>query len=195
MRASAIHSIKGSWNKILALYKANTSKSSFNLSAGASEKEIADLESLIGMELPKDVKESYRLYNGTTDLGGVFSYGYYLLSIEEISKAWRMWEKGVKKGVFNGMEDMIEAKGPIKRIWWDVRWIPITADGGDDYRCVDMDPAKGGTVGQIIYFNHEAGPIRVEASSWREYLSNFADGLENGRFRFVEREGMVLPKK
>jgi cell wall assembly regulator SMI1 len=189
-----VHSIKVSWKKIISWYGTNGLRGPLSLGPGASGKEISNLESLVGMALPYDVRESLRLHNGTTDLGGVFSYGYYLLTIEEISKAWKEFSKGVKRGVFNGMDDLIEVKGPIKKTWWNTKWIPITGSGGGDFRCIDMDPADNGKIGQIIYFNHEAGPKRVEALSWTEYLSDFADGLENGRFR-LNAEGTVVPNE
>jgi cell wall assembly regulator SMI1 len=188
-----MHTVNVSWRKVISWYDVNGPSGPLKLGAGALDKDISDLESLMGMALPNDVRESYRLHNGTTDLGGIFSYGYYLLAIKEISKTWQEFARGIKKGIFDGMNDLIEVKGPIKKNWWNLKWIPITGSGGGDFRCIDMDPSDTGHIGQIIYFNHEAGPKRVEASSWTEYLSDFADGLTNGKFTF-NTEGTLVPK-
>src|SRR5687767_9439637 len=81
-------SIAESWRRIIDWYAANTPEGSLNLSKGASKKAIAEVETAIGMSFPDDLKESYRLHNGHPDLGGVFSYGRYLLTLEEVAKEW-----------------------------------------------------------------------------------------------------------
>jgi cell wall assembly regulator SMI1 len=188
-----MRSVDGSLKRIMAWYEANVAEERPTLSAGATEREISELETLIGMQLPNDVKQSYRLHNGNTD-GSLFPYGYHLLSIREVVKNWRMLVDAAADEDPAEMEEMIDVEGPVKKVWWHAKWIPITGNSGADFRFIDMDPAEGGKVGQVVYFNHEEGPKRLEAASWREYLSRFAEGLEKGEYLYKERDGVVVPK-
>jgi cell wall assembly regulator SMI1 len=189
-----MHAIRTSWDKIIRWFDANppaVPDDALELYNGATAKEIKEAEQAMGISFPEDVKESYRLHNGNRECQGLFTWGGGLISLKRMVKAWRMWAKGVASGTFQGMEDLLQSKGPIKKCWWNVRWIPIIDRGGScDF--VDMDPAEGGHVGQIVHFFHETGADRVDAPSWQAYLSDFADGLEKGKLCYDD-EWVVLP--
>ncbi len=69
--------------------------------------------------------------------------------------------------------------------------MPVTDSDGDGY-VVDLDPAPGGTKGQVFYFTHDgARPRRVIADSFGEWLRLFADELVKGRFK-VEDDALWL---
>jgi cell wall assembly regulator SMI1 len=108
--------------------------------------------------------------------------GGELLSLEGIFKQWAIWRDLLESGDFEGNQS--DPSGPIKRDWWNLRWIPFTHNGGGDHYCLDLDPPADGVVGQVIDFGHETGPIRVLAPSLREYLEWYAGALESGRIRF-----------
>jgi cell wall assembly regulator SMI1 len=55
--------------------------------------------------------------------------------------------------------------------------------GSGNHYCADLDPAPGGHVGQIIWFQHTDGPIRVVASGFADWLRQYAADLEGGRYR------------
>jgi cell wall assembly regulator SMI1 len=57
--------------------------------------------------------------------------------------------------------------------------------------CIDMDPAQGGQVGQVIDTSNEVGPLRVLAIGFREYLSQYVDDLGAGKFWYDMNSGMV----
>ena len=80
--------------------------------------------------------------------------------------------------------------GPIQPHNWNLRWLPVTGGSGNHY-CVDLDPAPGGTIGQIIWFEHDAGPIRVVASGFTAWLEQYASDLEAGRYSYREPFSMV----
>jgi hypothetical protein len=68
--------------------------------------------------------------------------------------------------------------GPIQPLWWDLHWLPLQPDGAGNLLCIDLTPASGGKVGQIIDWDHECGPARVLFSSFQDLLSAFVDSLE-----------------
>jgi cell wall assembly regulator SMI1 len=72
--------------------------------------------------------------------------------------------------------------GPIQPTWWHQRWIPIGHDRAENNCCLDLIPAPGGSVGQVIDWDHEVGPSRVLATRFLDILSVFAQDLETGKY-------------
>lgn len=152
----------------------------------ASEPEIAAVEARLGVTLPGDVRETYTILNGDNECG--ILENDFLLSLEGILDRWKMLTEPWEQGRFSEFKP--EPRGPIKRDDWNKRWIPVTDNGGGDMHCVDLDPANGGAVGQIIKRSHETGPLYVAASSFREWITRHADDLDAGRFA-ISDEGFL----
>ena len=76
---------------------------------------------------------------------------------------------------------------------WNTGWIPFAGNGGGDLYCIDMAPAEGGTVGQIISHNHESFDHKLLARSFGDYLESLAERLENGELTFSEKWGVCVP--
>jgi len=55
-----------------------------------------------------------------------------------------------------------------------------------------MDPAPGGTVGQIITMWHDGGEREVMAASFGEWLATLADEYERGEWVYSEDDGGVM---
>jgi cell wall assembly regulator SMI1 len=191
-----MHSIPTSWDKIVRWFDTNpppVPDDALELYGGATAKEIKEAEKVMGLSLPEDVKESYRLHNGNRECQGLFTWGGGLFSLKGMVKQWQMWAKHLASGIFKGAEDPPQLNGPIKKYWWNLKWVPIIDRGGScDF--IDMDPAKGGHVGQIVHFFRETGPDRVQAPSWQAYLSDFADGLEEGKLCYDD-DWAVVPRE
>ena len=190
-----MHSIQTSWDKITRWFDANPPAipdDALELFGGATAREIKEAEQAMGMSLPEDVRESYRLHNGNRECQGLFIWGGGLFSLERMVEAWRTCAEYVRSGAFPGVENLPDPTGPVKKSWWNIKWIPII-DRGADYHVLDMDPAEGGHVGQVVQFFHETGADRVDAPSWQAYLSGYADGLEQGMYWYNNRDGSVEP--
>jgi cell wall assembly regulator SMI1 len=181
--------ITKAWPRIIRWYTRNVQGKEWRAANGAREEEIQQVESIVGLHFPADLRQSYRLHNGSRDQV-LFPYGFHLLSLDGIVAQWKMWLSLVQAGTFASAKPV--PTGPIKQIWWNPKWIPLTHNAGGDHQCSDMDPDKGGTVGQIIKFSHEVGPQRVLANSFTRWLTEFADELESGRYRFDEDEGWLV---
>jgi cell wall assembly regulator SMI1 len=70
--------------------------------------------------------------------------------------------------------------GPIRPVWWHRRWIPFGEDSAGNLCCLDLAPASGGTVGQIIDWDHECGPSRVLFPGFHQLLGALAGQVEGG---------------
>ena len=182
--------IEQAWNQIEGWYKKNAPEGEFFLAPGARAESIKVVESELGFQLPNAFKQSYRLHDGSDD-HAVFPYGFHLLSLNGILSNWKMWRNHVESNVFDAMEP--DPEGPIRRTWWNLKWVPFTHNTGGDHHCVDMDPAIGGDVGQVIKFSHEVGVQKVLASSFDDWLSQFAAALESDSYRYDLDELWVVP--
>jgi cell wall assembly regulator SMI1 len=169
--------MKQIWNRIEAWFTANVDPA-YNPGAflgGATDLQIQSLEKKLKLRLPDDVRESYLIHNGMEPVS-VFYESQTLNSIEEILRYWEIMCGIERAGArFRLIPSPV---GPIKSVWGNKKWVPITDSSGGHILCIDMDPAEGGKVGQVLDFCHETGPLRVVAASFREFLSQYADDLE-----------------
>jgi cell wall assembly regulator SMI1 len=181
--------IANSWKRIDAWLKANAPRWKV-LKKGATEEQLAKVEAKLGFALPRELRESYLIHDGSDDAGffPTREVGYYLMPLAELEADWNMMKELLEAG---DLEDG-KAKGDpgVRGEWWNVGWIPFASDGGGDYWCIDLAPAKGGKKGQVIAHAHDAGKRKLLAPSLRQWLARFADNLEAGKWRHDEDEGL-----
>jgi cell wall assembly regulator SMI1 len=107
-----------------------------------------------------------------------------LLKLEQIAREWTLQEQLSADAVFE--DDECEHKDPIQPVWWNAQWIPIGSNSSGDFICLDLNPAPGGNVGQVISYWHTDPDRKVLANSFRDWLTKFADDLESGQYRVEE---------
>ena len=168
---------------------------SFELNAGASEADFAELEQTLGYALPEEFKELYRVANGETDIDGVFA-GEEWLSIERIIDEYNIWQELYQNGTFqedDGTPYGCEPEAGIKPdFWWNPKWISLTADGSGNSKMIDLDPSEQGTAGQIIQMWHDDAAREKVADSLREFLQNYVRDLEAGLYVLDAEYGVIL---
>ena len=186
-------SIAQSWQRIGAWYAQNTPKDTLVLADGASEAEIAELENALGQRLPDDVRESLALHNGAANEAYLLYFGE-LLSTQRMLEVWQMYADMQKSEGWGLGPDYNPdyLQGPLRPVYWDALRIPLTDNCGDG-AMLDLAPAAGGHAGQIIEFDHEAGPKGVFAPSFSAWLALLADELEQGKHVYIEDAGCVAP--
>jgi cell wall assembly regulator SMI1 len=179
--------VRDVWGRIEAVLRATAPELHARLAPGAAAEDLAAAQSALGWELPDDLRESYTIHDGSGEASVVphdwrWGTGCPLLSLADAVRDRHMWVSWLDGGSFEGRA--ASPRGPIRPVWWNRRWLPVTWDGGGDHLCIDLDPAPGGRPGQVIYFSHEEGPMVVVAESWRAYLERYAAALESGNLRF-----------
>src|SRR5262249_40167543 len=70
------------WQRITTWFANNVPPDLFSLAEGANEAEIKATESILGLRLPDDVRESYLLHNGSNEWAIFENQG--LLSLDEL---------------------------------------------------------------------------------------------------------------
>lgn len=183
------------WIEIEDWLRVNAPEMLAVLQAGASDAEISELEDFLSMQLPEDVKSSYRIHNGQSGFEYGLINGREFLSLERIKDEWLIWKELFDSGNFQteeGQEQVSEAAPGIRNLWWSPKWLPLTYDGSGNHDCLDLDPTEGGTVGQIITMWHDAPQREVLALSFRGWLKQYAEDLVSGRLIFSEAEGGIV---
>ena len=177
--------MEDAWCRIAAWFEANV-PGGLHFRSGASPVQIKAVESRIGLDLPEDVRRSYRIHDGSNPMG-TFCEDGCLLSLEEMARIWEELFKPPASVSIHGHPTPI---GPIKPVWWNAGWIPLTESGGGPCLCIDMDPDQGGSVGQVIRFWHEVGPMRVEAQGLGPWLVQYAADLTAGKYH-LDHDGEI----
>jgi cell wall assembly regulator SMI1 len=84
--------------------------------------------------------------------------------------------------------DVNRRPGEHAGLWeghWHRGWLPIASDGGGDSWSLDVDPAPGGVIGQIVYFDHEVGSTPVLYPSFTAWFGHYLEQVDAGRVRVV----------
>ncbi len=92
-----------------------------SLNAGATETEVAQLETLIGGQLPLAFRESCKVHDGQdADAGGLIETEE-LLSLERITAEWGIWKSLLEDGTFedDGKPFASEPDVGVKPDWWN----------------------------------------------------------------------------
>ncbi len=77
-------------NCIESRLAANAPEMLHRLQAGTTDKAIEKAEQFLGVELPEQVKDSYRLHNGEASEGYGLIDGWEFLSLERITDEWKV---------------------------------------------------------------------------------------------------------
>ena len=163
------------------------------LNTNASEDDITKLEKTIGEKLPKDYIEFMKIHNGQErDSEGLIDTEEFL-STDRVIEEWSVWKDLLDKGDFKDSES--EPEEGIKADWWNSKWIPITYDGSGNHYCIDIDPATGGTNGQIIRMWHDSAERELVANSFKEWISNYVNDLEKGKYVYSKDWGGIIHKE
>jgi len=160
------------------------------LRPSAQDQEIQQAEVAMDITLPEDFKASCRIHDGGYVLDLVTDM--MMFSLEEIAAEWQMFQELEKVGTWSDaappyyFTERITRSGwqtgPIQPTWWHQCWVPIGRDRAGNHCCLDLAPAPGGFVGQVIDRDHETGPSRVLAPRFLDILSSFAQDMENGKY-------------
>jgi cell wall assembly regulator SMI1 len=193
------HDIAASWSRVESWLRSNWPEALDKLHLGAPEEEIGATERLLGLTLPEEVKQFYRIHNGVDDVGLFPSsdpsdeMAFGPIPLEQVRPDWESWKRLVEIGQFADLS--AKPAAGIRADWWNCGWIPIASNGGGDFQCIDMAPTETGSSGQVISMWHENGRRELIAPSLSDYLRLIAEGLESGKYNYDEGYGIVVSKQ
>jgi cell wall assembly regulator SMI1 len=178
--------MKEVWKRIENWLRENHPETLDDLCEGASEDLINEVEKSLNIEFPADVRESYKIHNGTSLY--LFN-GWVLHSLAGIVDEWQIWKQFLDEGVFDDIDS--EPQKGIRNVWFDEKWIPLTNDGSTNHHCIDLNPLPEGEIGQIIRIWKQDDERELIADSFREWMTTFADELETGIYKYSADFGFL----
>ena len=144
-----------------------------DLNPPATDATISLIEEKIGIKLPMDFIHCLKVHDGQKGKQeGLFS-GLEFLSSTRILAEWMVWQRLFENGDFDGFQ--VQSGAGIQPVWWNPRWIPFTYNGMGDHLCLDLDPASGGQVGQVIAIWHDDGARKKKADNFAQWFEMVVD--------------------
>jgi cell wall assembly regulator SMI1 len=180
------------WKRFENWLQANAPQLLKDLNPPAAEAELQQLATLLGTELPADFLAFYRIHDGQqSNAGGLFN-AEELLSVARMKDEWTIWNDLLKGSDFDGTTS--KPVPGVRADWWNPRWLPLTYDGAGNHCCLDLAPAEGGTVGQVIRMWHDDAERTLLAGSFSEWMEQYVVGLESGEYVFSEDYDGIISK-
>jgi cell wall assembly regulator SMI1 len=149
-----------------------------SLNPPASEEQIGAAEAALRVNLPTDVRASFRIHDGQKrgrqPIAGVEFY-----PLTEVLASWRSMRQLKAEGHFDGIQS--DPDEFTRSDGWHEHWIPVGDLGGGGELFVDLAPGKKGTPGQVVAWHCHTGIGAVAAGGLEAWLAAVADDLEAGR--------------
>jgi cell wall assembly regulator SMI1 len=152
-------------DEVFAGVEARASAVGVVLQKGVTKTALKAAEAALGVTLPDDVRAWFLRHDGAK---GEAIRGEELLGLRHVVSQWKIWQGLLDKGTFADNRSK-PARG-VRPDWWNARWIPLTYDGAGNHDCLDLDPAKGGNVGQVIRMWHDDDPRPRVAPTFLDWL-------------------------
>lgn len=163
------------WDQIDAWYAENAPEEQ-PLNDGASDDDIARVESILGVQLPDEIKASLRRHDGSDE--ECWATGT-LASCEDMISDTEIWREIEAKHADDAA--FVSESPELKEGWWRDGWVMIDRDGAGNGNAVDLDPSDQGSHGQLIDMDHEVGPS-LSYANYVEYLEDCLAELQKGRW-------------
>ena len=185
--------MKNYWEQLINYLRYISEEFSDCVNSGASEKEIEKLEEKLNVAFPEDFKSFYQIHNGQrTDKFGMVPSGM-ILPLNNILSQLQIWKKIIDSGAISGIRS--EPELGVKNDWYNLNWIPITSDGSGNHLCMDLDPAEGGRIGQIITVEHDSPERFIVAPSFEDWIQNIVNEFKDGEYKFDKYCGIFERNK
>lgn len=194
------------WHRIEAWFETMQASELLNhFQPGATDADIQQVEALLGITFPDEIKASYHIHNGSHGqalIGAPEFWGIWeLYSLEAMVDHWKRMQSQMDR--FGRKEADRDAEGhfsedgliryhPWRWGWWHPKWIPLLGDQSGILLCLDFAPGPAGQIGQILHHDYEDICQRVLAPGWQAFLSAFADDLEAGDYSLKRIGGKVF---
>jgi cell wall assembly regulator SMI1 len=182
------YSVKAAWKRLKLWSAVHLPQTAGGDSRPASDEQIREFEAAIVGKLPKDVRDSYRVYNGQCAGPGIV-YGLAVEALRDSLHQWKTWVKGYESNLKDGSAAELDegcSSFPadfVRPVYYDAGWVPLTYDSSGNHIGVDLNPGPKGKRGQVIVFGRDDEFHTVLALSWGQFLTDLADELEAGNYR------------
>jgi cell wall assembly regulator SMI1 len=186
--------VAASWRTIEGVLWENAHSVYRALRKPATDAQIARLAKLVPAKLPREFVQSLKTHDGLRDsyLGQNRLFDYYaLMPVSAIIAVYKVIGELEAQDPIGGSQAGADS-GVRNDLRFRPGWVPfMDADG--DKLVLDLDPAPGGSYGQVFEWSNTGSTFnRVLASSFGEWLAGLAGALSKRRFGLDEFGGIWL---
>lgn len=157
---------------------------------GANREQLEYLETLVAAPLPDDVREYFRLCGGNESERTQAFLPWYLeewpqvINYLEVNHSIR--ERESPAALKREAAKLKVSRGSIKAEPWSTKHIPFVGNARGGFHVIDLDPAKGGTHGQIISVFHDEHTFTLLAPSISDYFALLTSEFDTGNLYWHE---------
>jgi len=168
----------------LATWLKEHSQSTYaDLQDPASAADLSALETALGQKLPAELRAALEIHDGEPYLDS-----YMIMSASRIQDRYQSELEHADKA------SPIPSDGTCRAVVWSKGWIPFAEDGAQNFLCIDLDPGKQGTAGQVIRWERaQQGAAAAQWKSFGEWLEAMVNACLSGKVD-VDSEGFVTLK-
>lgn len=182
------------YNNIMNYHRDNHASIYSSIGKPASTIDISNLEKVIGVNLPNELLEVYQISEGQAfDADSFFYDSYTFMSSGRAADFWKVLNQVYASNQYIGTEG--DSQGPVRNLWWHSKWIPFAENIAGDALCIDLIPAEGGHVGQIIEFIHDDTPRAHLGFRLVDFLGEYENGLRSGKYGMHSEWGVIVDFK
>ena len=180
--SKSTHDIKSTYASLEAWLKDHSEKMYSALQDPASAEDLKALEDALGQKLPAELRAALEIHDGRPAFDS-----YRLLRADRIKDRYESEMANVDKPADAG-------NGTCRPVMWSKGWIPFAEDGSQNFLCIDLDPGKKGTSGQVIRWERSAQ--RADAAEWSsfgDWLAAITAACVGGKVE-IDEEGFIFLK-
>lgn len=168
-----------------------------NLNPPAGPDQIAKLiETVPGA--PTALVALLEIHNGEQSISwiSVLPNGMQLMDVESILQ-FREYQTSTTDDFIENVDELVadhvmdRPVGPVKAVFSYSRRVPFAQLNGDVIWYLDLDPALGGKVGQVVEEDAESMRLRVIADSLDDLFEKYSRDIRNGVFHADDRGQIV----
>lgn len=184
--------IISNWKRIERWLGAHAPEALEQLEPPAKPEAIARVAATVGA-LPDDYLALLRIHDGVDDADdgiGVYE-GFVPYSLEDALRVRQIMHDVTREGrrTSPDVHDAMRPDPGVRQRFWHDAWFPVAvwAGGARTMIFMDLDPAPGGTQGQLVKHVIDMDTLPIVARSISEWIDRVANTMESGRVS-VERE-------
>ena len=179
------------FDKFKQWLKINYSDGLLDLNPPATQEEIEELNSTLGVDLPNDFIEVLKIHNGQKGESAWLFDSQEFLSTHRILEEFNIWKNLLK----TKLQDKVSTPDSgVKNDWWNRKWIPFTSDGCGDHYCLDLDPTATGTKGQVITLWYESEQREIVEKSFSQWFEEYVNQLYSGELFYSKEYNSIVYK-
>lgn len=169
----------------------NYSDGLLDLNPPATDTEIEELKTTLGVDLPDDFISVLKIHNGQKGDSAWLFDSQEFLSTHRIIEEFNTWKNLLESELHGKVSTPDDG---VKSDWWNVNWIPFTSDGCGDHYCIDLSPTANGTKGQIITLWYELAEREIVSKSFSSWFDEYIEQLYSGDLVYSKEYNSIVHK-